>query len=200
MVETERPGAQRTSGSNRAAQPANVLKQVIEGYLEVVKLQQDYQALYKSLPSVAGIAGEILKRKEETDRAMAEAHVAVEKVIREASEKADALSKSMAEQHSLLEQVLGNKEVLDELLKAGKEGMSMPNAGGAGLGGGLAGGLASGLGRPDQTPAGGADPKIAFQLNTMMGNIQAMVSREVERQLAALRAQAERTIKNATDQ
>ncbi len=154
---------------------AELLKQILEGYLQSSTLQSDYQSLYRSLPAVVGIAAEILKKKEAGDSALDEGMEAVERVLGDARDKAEKLSKVMADQQSALEQLLNNKASLTELLKnselkAGKGAKSLPPLG--------------------VEAAALADPKVAYQLNTLMGNINSMVQREVERQLSGLHNKA----------
>lgn len=150
---------------------ADLLKQILEGYLQTSSLQTDYQSLYRSLPAVVGIAAEILKKKEAGDSALTEGMQAVERVLGDARDKAEQLSKAMAAQQSALEELLNNKASLTELLKASQltaneQAKRIPHLG--------------------LEAAALADPKVAYQLNTLMGNINSMVAREVERQLSGL--------------
>ncbi|MTI45347.1 hypothetical protein JM93_01266 [Roseibium hamelinense] len=191
MVGRTRAAGRGPGQNNEPSAGTDLLKKIISGYLDAAKTQEDYQSLYRSLPSVIGIAGEIAKRQEETDKAMTEALSTVENILKNASAKAAALQESMSEQHALLERAANDKSLLADLLKSAKDGMA-----GAGLNLGPGPGGAA-------MPAGGgktADPKLAYQMNQMMGNVQTMVAREVERQIAALRAQAEKIANNQTSE
>lgn len=189
--ETETIGAEgHAAASGKAAEtragrtnaPSELLKQILEGYLKASNLQADYQSVYRTLPAIVGVAGEILKKKEAGDAALQEGVGAVEKVLKDARDKAEDLSKAMAAQQTALEELLKNRASLTELLKTSRSKIS-----------------ASGVAFP-QVPteaAALADPKVAYQLNTLMGNINSMVAREVEKQIAGLRAQAEKTLQQA---
>ncbi|MBO9425355.1 hypothetical protein J7444_11525 [Labrenzia sp. R4_1] len=164
------------SGSGRGSGGgADLLKDILESFLKTSTLQSDYQSLYRSLPTVVGIAAEILKKKEAGDAALDEGMQAVERVLTDARDKAEQLSNTMSAQQASLEKLLNDKATLTELLKASQQkkgeafqGMPQFGPGAAAL----------------------ADPKVAYQLNTLMGNINSMVAREVERQIAGLRSQA----------
>lgn len=167
----------KTSAGGRQTSPssADLLKQILEGYLQTSTLQSDYQTLYRSLPTVVGIASQILKKKEAGDSALDEGMQAVEKILGDARDKAEQLSKAMADQQNALEQLLSNKASLTELLKASQLKASE---------------TAKGLPQYGLEAAALADPKVAYQLNTLMGNINSMVQREVERQLSGLQSRA----------
>jgi len=164
------------SGTGRGSSGgSDLLKEILESFLKTSTLQSDYQSLYRSLPAVVGIAAEILKKKEAGDAALNEGMQAVERVLSDARDKAEQLSNTMSAQQAALEKLLNDKASLTELLKASQQkkgeafqGMPQFGPGAAAL----------------------ADPKVAYQLNTLMGNINSMVAREVERQIARLRSQA----------
>jgi hypothetical protein len=132
------------------------------------------------------LAGEILKKKEEGAKAFDQGLEVVEKVLADASSKAEELSKAMAAQHEVLAELMANKTLLTELLKSEDvSGAAHLGAAAAGLGtGGLAGG--GGKGGPNL-----ADTQLAAQLNTVMSNIQTMIAREVAKQAEQLRTQME---------
>ncbi|OJJ10993.1 hypothetical protein BKI51_13945 [Alphaproteobacteria bacterium AO1-B] len=138
-------------------------------------MQSDYQSLYRSLPTVVGIAAEILKKKEAGDAALDEGMQAVARVLSDARDKAEQLSNTMSAQQAALEKLLNDKASLTELLKASQQKKVEAFQGVPHFGPGA---------------AALADPKVAYQLNTLMGNINSMVAREVERQIAGLRSQA----------
>jgi hypothetical protein len=163
---------QSARASGRGTASSDLLKQILEGYLKTSTLQSDYQTLYRSLPAVVGIAAEILKKKEAGDTALDEGMKAVERVLGAARDKAEQLSKAMMAQQSALDELLSNKASLTELLKASQQQSADKLKGFPQLG---------------IEAAALADPKVAYQLNTLMGNINSMVSREVERQLSVLR-------------
>lgn len=172
-AEKDKQPAGRASG--RGTSSSDLLKEILEGFLKTSSLQTDYQTLYRSLPAVVGIAAEIMKKKEAGDTALDEGMQAVERVLGDARDKAEQLSKAMMAQQAALDQLLNNKATLTDLLKASQKQASeklkeLPHIG--------------------IEAAALADPKIAYQLNTLMGNINSMVSREVERQLSGLRAKA----------
>jgi|GEM_PF-6606418 len=169
------PAAAAAGSAGRGAASTELLKEILEGFLKTSELQSDYQALYRSLPTVVGIAAEVLKQKEAGDTAFQEGMKAVERVLGEARDKAEQLSSAMTDQQSALDKLLNDKGSLMDLLKASQQHGGKTLKGGVDLGG---------------QAALLADPKIAFQLNTLMGNINGMVSREVARQLAGLRAKA----------
>ncbi|MEP4364524.1 MAG: hypothetical protein ABJP83_12160 [Roseibium sp.] len=166
-------GTTRTSPGDPAS---DTMTQFLESCLEASTLQTDYQSLYRSLPTVFGIASEILKRKEAGDAALDEGVQAVERILGDARDKAEKLSKAMIAQQDALDRLLKNRDSLTDLLKASQQKVKAQTAG-----------------FPNLSPAVAtlADPNIAYQLNTLMGNLNSMVSREVERQLGALRGQAE---------
>ncbi|EFO30875.1 hypothetical protein TRICHSKD4_4474 [Roseibium sp. TrichSKD4] len=143
-------------------------------------MQQSFKSTYQNLPTVLEIAGQILKKKNEGDAALNEGMKVVENVLQEANEKADVLSQDLQKHMELLKSALHDKDTLIDLMKSGSKGTDVrPNAGpsnqnASSLGGGI------------------ADPKIAYQLYLLMGNVQSMVAREVENQLSQLRAQAEK--------
>lgn len=169
-------GSATGTGSGRGSSGgADLLKEILESFLKTSTLQSDYQSLYRSLPTVVGIAAEILKKKEAGDSALDEGMQAVERVLSDARDKAEQLSNTMSAQQAALEKLLNDKASLTELLKASQQkkgeafqGMPQFGPGAAAL----------------------ADPKVAYQLNTLMGNINSMVAREVERRIAGLRSQA----------
>ncbi|QDG76725.1 hypothetical protein [Labrenzia sp. PHM005] len=158
--------------SGRGTPSSDLLKQILEGFLKTSTLQTDYQTLYRSLPAVVGIAAEIMKKKEAGDTALDEGMQAVERVLGDARDKAEQLSTAMSAQQAALEELLNNKASLTDLLKASQQQTSDK---------------IKGLPHLGFEAAALADPKVAYQLNTLMGNINAMVSREVERQLSVLR-------------
>ncbi|WP_420414390.1 hypothetical protein [Roseibium sp.] len=164
--------SQSTRSSSRGTPSPDLLKQILEGFLKTSSLQTDYQTLYRSLPAVVGIAAEIMKKKEAGDTALDEGMQAVERVLGDARDKAEQLSKAMIAQQTALEELLNNKASLTDLLKASQQ---------------QTGDKLKGLPHLGAEAAALADPKVAYQLNTLMGNINVMVSREVERQLSVLR-------------
>ena len=167
-----------------------LLKGLLEGYVKTANLQNDYQSLYRSLPEVFGIAGEILKKKEAGEKELEDGLAIVEKLLAEASDKASKLSDAMQEQHAALQKMLADKVLLTEILRTGKQGQAAKS--------GLAGAMGQDSAAAGAQPAGGlGDPRFAYQLNMLMGNIQAMVSREVERQIATLKTQADQVMKGA---
>ncbi|CTQ70968.1 hypothetical protein [Roseibium alexandrii] len=164
------------SGSGRGSSGgSDLLKEILEGFLKTSTLQSDYQSLYRSLPTVVGIAAEILKKKEAGDAALDEGMQAVERVLTDARDKAEQLSNTMSAQQADLEKLLNDKASLTELLKASQQ---------------KKGEAFQGMPQFGPGTAALADPKVAYQLNTLMGNINSMVAREVERQIAGLRSQA----------
>ncbi|GAA0773832.1 hypothetical protein E1180_09115 [Roseibium denhamense] len=165
--ETARGRADQRSG-RVAPDTAAVFKHLLESYLETSRLQGDYQNLYRSLPAVVGIAAEVLKKKEDGDAALNEGMQAVERVLKNARDKAEQLSKAMLAQQAALDQILQNKTSLTELLKAGGQAVENQKP---------AKSLATDI-------AALSDPKVAYQLNTLMGTINAMISREIARQLS----------------
>lgn len=164
-----------------------LLKGLLEGYVKTANLQKDYQSLYRSLPDVFEIAGEILKQKEAGEKELEDGLAIVEKLLAEASDKASKLSDAMQEQHATLQKMLADKVLLTEILRTGKQGQAGKS--------GLAGAVGQDSGGAGVQPTG--DPRLAYQLNMLMGNIQAMVSREVERQIATLKTQADQVMKGA---
>lgn len=173
-------------GAGRKTQgppPADMLKGLLESYLQMANLQNDYQSIYRSLPEVFAVAGEVLQKKEAGDDALQQGMAVVEKLLKDASTKAEKLSNDMQEQHAVLEKILADKTLLTEILRAGKQGVS-----------GQSGGPGAALGQDNAKGQGAAGAVGAgYQPNTMMA-LQAMVSREVERQLASLRMQAEKVM------
>lgn len=164
------------TGSGRGSSGgSDLLKEILEGFLKTSTLQSDYQSLYRSLPTVVGIAAEILKKKEAGDAALDEGMQAVERVLTDARDKAEQLSNTMSAQQADLEKLLNDKASLTELLKASQQ---------------KKGEAFQGMPQFGPGTAALADPKVAYQLNTLMGNINSMVAREVERQIAGLRSQA----------
>ncbi|MGS4885785.1 hypothetical protein [Roseibium sp. MB-4] len=164
-----------TGSGRRSSGGSDLLKEILESFLKTSTLQSDYQSLYRSLPTVVGIAAEILKKKEAGDAALDEGMQAVERVLTDARDKAEQLSKTMSAQQAALEKLLNDKASLTELLKASQQKKGEAFQGVPHFGPGA---------------AALADPKVAYQLNTLMGNINSMVAREVERQIAGLRSQA----------
>lgn len=165
-----KPAGQAAPSSGRGPASADLLKQVLEGYLHAATLQTDYQSLYRSLPAVVGIAAEIMKKKEAGDAAMTEGMQAVERVLEDARDKAEQMSKAMMAQQSALDQLLKDKATLTDLLKATQQKAAKATA-------------PPHLGLE---AAALADPKVAYQLNTLMGRFSSMISREVERKIADL--------------
>ncbi|WP_395173136.1 hypothetical protein [Roseibium alexandrii] len=164
------------NGSGRGSSGgSDLLKEILEGFLKTSTLQSDYQSLYRSLPTVIGIAAEILKKKEAGDAALDEGMQAVERVLTDARDKAEQLSNTMSAQQADLEKLLNDKASLTELLKASQQ---------------KKGEAFQGMPQFGPGTAALADPKVAYQLNTLMGNINSMVAREVERQIAGLRSHA----------
>ncbi|MEJ8474768.1 hypothetical protein [Roseibium algae] len=169
-----------------AVTPTQALKSLLEGYIKTSNLQSDYQVLHQTLPSVLGLAGEILKKKEEGDSAFAQGQDVVEKLLADASSTADKLSKAYADQHATLSNILADSDLLSEILKAGKE----VSGAGLGIAPGAAGNSAAdkpSVFRPGLP--GLADGQLVNQLNTVMGNIQTMISQEVQKQTAQISAQ-----------
>ncbi|MBO9419981.1 hypothetical protein J7481_10780 [Labrenzia sp. R4_2] len=164
-----------TGSGRRSSGGSDLLKEILESFLKTSTLQSDYQSLYRSLPTVVGIAAEILKKKEAGDAALDEGMQAVERVLTDARDKAEQLSNTMSAQQAALEKLLNDKASLTELLKASQQ---------------KKGELFQGVPHFGPGAAALADPKVAYQLNTLMGNINSMVAREVERQIAGLRSQA----------
>jgi uncharacterized coiled-coil protein SlyX len=164
-----------TGSGRRSSGGSDLLKEILESFLKTSTLQSDYQSLYRSLPTVVGIAAEILKKKEAGDAALDEGMQAVERVLTDARDKAEQLSNTMSAQQAALEKLLNDKASLTELLKASQQKKGEAFQGVPQFGPGA---------------AALADPKVAYQLNTLMGNINSMVAREVERQIAGLRSQA----------
>jgi hypothetical protein len=110
------------SGSGRRSSGgSDLLKEILESFLKTSTLQSDYQSLYRSLPTVVGIAAEILKKKEAGDAALAEGMQAVERVLTDARDKAEQLSNTMSAQQAALEKLLNDKTSLTELLKASQQ-------------------------------------------------------------------------------
>ncbi len=175
--ETSKPASGSRSRQREAPDPKELLKKLLEGHLAVAGLQGDYQALYRNLPTVLGIAGEIMKRKQAGDRALEEGLDAVERILTDARQKAAKLSEEMLAQHDALEQLLENKETLTELVEAGMSGS-------AGAGPATPAALAGAI----------SDPNAANQLNTMMENVRHMIASEVERNVTQLRSQIEQAI------
>lgn len=181
------------AGSARSAKsaPADALKSLLESYIKTSALQNDYQAAYRSLPTVIEVAGEILKKREESENALDEGLKVVEKVLQDAKDKAETLSADLQHQHDLLQDILQNKRSLTEILKTAKAGLAAAGSDATAAG--------SAPPFPNGIPGlGPADPKTAYQLNMLTANIQSMVSREVEKQLAQLRAQAEKMMQKPT--
>lgn len=173
---TSKDSEKATTRTGPDISASDTMTQFLESCLETSTLQTDYQSLYQSLPTVFGIAAEILKKKEAGDAALDEGIQAVERILGDARDKAEKLSKAMIVQQDALDGLLKNRESLIDLLKASQQMVK-----------------AQTTGFPNLSPAAAtpADPKIAYQLNTLMGNLNSMVSREIERQLGALRSQAE---------
>ncbi|WP_417670745.1 hypothetical protein [Roseibium sp.] len=196
MSETKSPGAPHGGPEGKGDTPAQVLEALIKGYLQTAALQKEYQSLHQSLPNVLTLAGEILKKKEESEKAYAQGLDVVEKVLAEASEKADGLSRAMAQQHEKLAGILADKDLLSEILRSGQAATAAAfEAAGLGTAGGPTaphpsksqmGGPAAGL-----NLGGLGDTQLANQLNTVMGNIRSMISQEVQRQAEILRGQGE---------
>lgn len=159
-----------SSPPGAGADPAVLLKKLLEGYLKTSTLQSDYQSLYRSLPAVVGIAAEIMKKKEAGDAALNQGLQTVEKVLEDARDKAEQLSRTMSEQQSALDQLLKDKASLSELLKATQQSAAKAPA----------------EPRLGLEAAALADPKVAYQLNTLMGRFSSMISREVERKIAEM--------------
>ncbi|GGB36301.1 hypothetical protein GCM10011316_05580 [Roseibium aquae] len=182
---TENRGKGRARGTSepQTRTPAEALKALLESSRQTGVLQSEYQAAYRSLPALLGVAGAILKKQQESEKALDEGLNVVEKVLSDASSKAKALSEDMSRQHDLLQDLLKNRQSLTELLHAGKNsGLFDAKTSDAPLSGGLAG----------INPQANPDPKVAYQLNILMSNLQSMVAREVESQLSQLRMQAEK--------
>ncbi|WP_417686052.1 hypothetical protein [Roseibium sp.] len=183
MSETRRPGVRQgageRSGSKAATAPPEALERLIRGYVKTAALQSEYQALHQSLPNVLSLAGEILKKKEESEKAYAQGLEVVEKVLTDASQKAEALSQAMATQHDALAAILGDKELLGEILKSGKAATAAAFEA-------VAPGAQGGAGPGSST----ANPQVASQLNAAMDRIRSMISQEVQRQAELLRGGA----------
>jgi len=166
-----------------ARSAADALKALLESSLKTSQLQSEYQATYRSLPGLLEVAGAIRKKQQESEQAFDKGLEVVEKVLSDASKKAQDLSQDMNRQHDLLQELLRNKASLTEVLGQGKpeDIAASVNAGKAETAG-LAG----------AAPHMMHDPKVAYQLNILMSNLQTMVAREVENQLTRLRVQAEK--------
>ncbi len=194
MAEAKKPANPAGAGDKAEGSAAELLKNLISGYLETANLQSDYQSLYRSLPGVFEVAGEILKRKEAGDDALEEGLSVVEKMLTDASEKADKLSDALQSQHATLQKILANKTHLQDVLRAGKKGMSEAGQGSATGSPGVPPG--GGVGAGPGGLAGLSDPRLANQLNLVLNNIPAMVSKEVERHIAELRVQVEQVLQS----
>jgi len=174
------PSSAASTGGHPKTPPTITLQDLLDSSQKTTALQQSFKSTYQNLPTVLEIAGQILKKKNEGDAALNEGMKVVENVLQEANDKADALSEDLQKHMELLKAALQDKDTLIDLMKSGSKGADVsPNAGtsnqhASALGGGI------------------ADPKIAYQLNLLMGNVQSMVAREVENQLSQLRAQAEK--------
>ncbi|WP_289035955.1 hypothetical protein [uncultured Roseibium sp.] len=177
MVEAKKPGGPGAGPRKTPAKPAEVLEALLEGYLKTASLQTDYQGLYQSLPGVLDLAGDILKKKEESEQAFDQGILVVEKVLTDASEKADQLSKAMSDQHDALKAILADRSLLSDILKSGKEATAASSR------------KAARGADPRAGVLGLADAQLAGQLNSVMSNIQSMISREVQRQSEVLRSQ-----------
>jgi len=163
--------------------PADALKALLESSQKTSQLQSEYQAAYRSLPTLLEVASAIRKKQQESEKALDRGLEVVEKVLSDASKKAQDLSQDMNRQHDLLQELLKNKASLTDVLGPGKSvefaaAITPESAETAGPAGG--------------NPQFMQDPKIAYQLNILMSNIQTMVAREVENQLTQLRVQAEK--------
>ncbi|MEP3046083.1 MAG: hypothetical protein ABJL55_08380 [Roseibium sp.] len=166
---------QRSHHNVSVGPTTEILKRLLESYIDSSAMQTEYQSLYRSLPNVVGITAEIMKKKEEGDAALNEGVRVVERILEDARDNAEQLSKEMMAQQEALENLLRNKESLTNLLRASQQNMAaqastLPNL-------------------ADQT-AIFADPRIADLLNTCAGRIKTMVSQEFERRLGALQGQA----------
>lgn len=179
-------GAAADAGTKPATGTASAtpvtLQDLLDSSQKTATLQQSLKTSYQALPAVLQIAGEILKKRDEGDQALAQGMKVVENVLQETIDKAEALSANLIKHTDMLKETLQDKDALADLLKSGASVQSLKPVGqpATGLPMGLAGGL--------------ADPKVAYQLNLLMGNVQSMVSREVENQLSQLREQAEKAM------
>lgn len=191
MVEAKKPGAAGAGRSSAKKNPAETLKALLDGYMKTASLQNEYQTLHQSLPNVLTLAGEILKKKHESEQAFDQGLVVVERVLNDASEKADALSKAMATQHETLKSLLNDKGLLTEVLKTGKAAAAASAFGTAGQAeagpasmpiGNLGGGLSGARAGLDQN-------QLANQLNAVMGNIRNMIAQEVQKQADLFKTQ-----------
>lgn len=183
---TSGAAAAANAGTKPAAATASAtpvtLQDLLDSSQKTATLQQSLKTSYQALPAVLQIAGEILKKRDEGDQALAQGMKVVENVLQETIDKAEALSANLIKHTDMLKETLQDKDALADLLKSGASAQSLKSVGqpSPGVSGGLAGGL--------------SDPKVAYQLNLLMGNVQSMVSREVENQLSQLRAQAEKAM------
>lgn len=174
------PSSAASTGGHSKTSPTITLQDLLASSQKTAALQQSFKSTYQNLPTVLEIAGQILKKKNEGDAALNEGMKVVENVLQEANEKADALSQDLQKHMELLKSALQDKDTLMDLMKSGSRGAGTKSDPGT------SSQNASSLG------GGVADPKIAYQLNLLMGNVQSMVAREVENQLSQLRAQAEK--------
>jgi len=159
---------------------ADLLKRLLDEHLKTTALQSDYADLYRNLPNILEITAEIGRRKQEADKANEEALATVTRVLSEAREKAEALSDALTREHATLSALLKDGSLMDEAIRH-----TVENLGKSGKAGHSQAGGASGA---------GAGP---HQLNSVLTNIQTMISREVERQVELLRGRTQDAIARA---
>ncbi len=183
MVEARKAGVGPGKREQTRETPTDRLKDLIDGYVRTAALQSEYRALHQSLPNVLALAGEILKKKEESAQAFDQGLDVVEKVLGDASQKAEALSKAMADQHEALSTILTDRLLLTDILKSGSTASVAAAFRAAGYTDGGAAD-ASNAAERGMNPATGT---VANQLNAVMANIREMVAKEVQRQTEILR-------------
>lgn len=167
--------AAAAGGSDQSG--ADLLKRLLDEHLKTTALQSDYADLYRNLPNILEITAEIGRRKQEADKANAEALATVTKVLSEARENAEALSDALTREHATLSALLKDSSLMDEAIRHSVEN----------------------LGKAGKSQAGGTAGSTAqpHHLNSVLTNIQTMISREVERQVELLRGRTQDAIARA---
>ncbi|NVK33072.1 MAG: hypothetical protein HWE23_01255 [Rhodobacteraceae bacterium] len=171
------PPAHSPPDPPKSVDPADLLKSILAAQRKTASLQSDYVAASQNVPNVLGVAAEILKKKEASEQAMTEGMSVVEKVLKEACDKAEALSQAMKEQHDALSHLLTSDGAVLKLL-ANKDSELLPEMS-------KIEDLAAAASAAKAAKLALNDPQVAKLLNNLAGSVRTLLAKELQNKISA---------------